>query len=158
VARYDYIPKEDWPDELKPSSRAKLEKTLEVVPMFRNASRKERAVVATLADVTQYVAGATLTREGDKGESMYVLLQGAASISRDGHRVVDVGPGAVIGELALITDEPRNATVTITDLSEVARIGRKEFAKLIDKSPAFTHKLLISLADRLRARDEGRII
>jgi CRP-like cAMP-binding protein len=158
VVKYDYIPKGDRTGELKPSSQAQLEKTLEVVPLFRNASRKERALVARLADVTQYVAGATLTREGDKGESMYVLLQGAASISRDGHKVVDVGPGAVIGELALLTDEPRNATVKITDLSEIARIGRKEFAKLVDSSPTFTRKLLISLANRLRARDEGRVI
>jgi CRP/FNR family transcriptional regulator, cyclic AMP receptor protein len=157
VARLEDIPKDDRPASLHPSSRAAVEKMLGSIPMFRGCSRKDLAHVVRLADVTQHVTGSTLTSEGEQGQSMYVLLQGEARVSRNGRKIADLGPGAVVGELALLTDQPRNATVTVTELSEIARIGRKEFAKLLDTTPSFTRKLMQSIADRLRELDSKSV-
>lgn len=131
------IPKDDRPT-LRGSSRRAVVENLESVPIFAGCSKRDLRRVAELADIEQYVPGATLAAEGETGKAMYVVLQGRVCVTRKGRKLADLGPGAVVGELALLTDEPRNATCTVTALSEIARINRKDFAKLVDASPSFT--------------------
>jgi CRP/FNR family transcriptional regulator, cyclic AMP receptor protein len=67
--------------------------------------------------------------------------------------VADLGPGSYFGELSLLDNGPRSATVVAEGDTEVAVIGRREFMAVLDDVPAVTHKLLVNMASRLREAD-----
>ena len=68
-------------------------------------------------------AGTTLIEEGEEGDALFVILEGAASVRRKDTVVATVGPGAWFGELALLDGEPRSATVVATEPTTVAVLG-----------------------------------
>ena len=98
--------------------------------------------------------GTVLFREGDPGKEMYVLQSGKVAISR---RVRDVekvlatlGPGEFFGEMALLDQGPRTATVKPATPMSLYVIGAREFASLTEEFPHVTRKLLQGLTRRLR--------
>lgn len=121
-----------------------------VVP-FDSCSPDELAQVTRLAKVVQLPAGTTLMTQGDPGTEMVILGKGRASIARNGLVIAERGPGEVIGEMALLSDQPRTATVTLLEDSRLVRIERDGFRQLMDGMPAFRERIKASLA--LRARE-----
>ena len=108
------------------------------------------------ADAVHFPAGADIFKEGDPGRMMYVMLAGKARILVHGVEVEEVGPGGVLGEMALIDNTPRSATATaITDCRLVA-IGEKRFDFLVQQHPRFAIQIMRVMASRLRAA--GRFI
>jgi CRP-like cAMP-binding protein len=85
---------------------------------------------------------------------MFVLLRGGATVRKGGRKIADIGPGEVVGELAVLAKAPRNATVTTTKDSEIATLGRRELFRLIDDAPGFSRKLFEALANRVRELDK----
>ncbi|HEY5900282.1 MAG TPA: cyclic nucleotide-binding domain-containing protein [Burkholderiales bacterium] len=105
--------------------------------------------------VEDFAPHTTIFREGEPGRSMYVLLEGAAKIMV-GKRVVELaGPGSIFGEMALIDDKPRSATVLTRSQCLAVSIGRKEFDLLVREQPEFARHVMKVLVDRLRRMDEA---
>jgi CRP/FNR family cyclic AMP-dependent transcriptional regulator len=127
------------------------------VPLFSTCTKRELKLVAKLARLERRASGAALTTQGMPGSEMFIVLQGTARVVRNGRKIADIGPGAAVGEIALLVKTPRNASVIATSPLEAAVLGGKEFAKLLDSSPGFDRKLLESLAGRIRELDSNAV-
>ena len=126
---------------------------LAATPLFSACSKKELQAVARASDELQVPAGRTLCEQGATGREAFVIMQGTADVRRNNKKVTSLGPGACVGELSLIDHGPRTATVVAaTDLT-VLVIGAREFSTIIDEVPPIAHKLLRSLAARIRDLD-----
>ena len=87
---------------------------LQTVPLFQGMTDRTIGIIAELAQPATYAPGATLTREGDPGESFIVLTSGTADVSQGGRSLRTLGTGDFLGEVSLIDGGPRTATVTAT--------------------------------------------
>ncbi len=96
-------------------------------PLFVHCSRSEVAEVAKIADEIDVPADKELTREGDRGREFFVLLEGSAVVRRGGRKVNVLGPGDFFGEIALLRDVPRTATVHALVDSELYVLSRADF-------------------------------
>jgi CRP-like cAMP-binding protein len=101
-------------------------------------------------ETTNLSAGEILFREGDPGDCMFVLLEGAMDVVVGGEIVESSGRGALLGEMALIDDSPRGATVVATEASRLARVDAKRFNFVIQQNPFFAKHVMRVLVDRLR--------
>jgi CRP/FNR family transcriptional regulator, cyclic AMP receptor protein len=124
------------------------------VPLFDRLGKRELRRVGELADVLDFKSGRVLMRQGDTGLEALVIVTGRATVERDGSVITDVGPGAVLGEMALLSSRPRNATVTVTTDGQMLVLGRREFQALMDEMPSVRSQVMECLADRL-LRSEG---
>jgi CRP/FNR family cyclic AMP-dependent transcriptional regulator len=94
--------------------------------------------------------GNFLFREGESGDKMYVLLEGNAEILVGDLVVEAAGPGALVGEMALIDTGPRTASVVARTPCRLAQIDRRRFHFLVQQTPHFATHVMKTLADRLR--------
>lgn len=127
---------------------AKIE-LIRSVPLFARCTRAEIAEVAHIADEVDVSAGKELTKEGDRGREFFVLLAGAAEVRKNGRKINTLGPGEFFGEIALVSQSPRTATVTTTEPSRLLVITASAFRSLLDHSPRIQIRVLEALADRL---------
>jgi CRP-like cAMP-binding protein len=102
------------------------------------------------AGALQLAPGEFLFKEGDKGEKMFVLLEGEMEILLGDFVLETVKSGALIGEMALIDDSPRTASVMAKSPSRLAEIDRRRFHFLVQQTPHFATHVMKTLADRLR--------
>jgi CRP-like cAMP-binding protein len=127
---------------------AKVE-LLKSVPLFRECSNKELNELASLADELELPAGRKLTAEGASGREFIVIVDGAAEVQRKGRKIADLRSGDFLGEISLITGEPRTATVTTTKPSRLLVITPQAFRTLLRDLPSLQFKVLEALASRL---------
>ncbi|MBV8980806.1 MAG: cyclic nucleotide-binding domain-containing protein [Acidimicrobiia bacterium] len=123
------------------------------VPLFSACSKKELQTIARAADDVEVPAGKVLVEEGKPGHEFFLIINGNASVKRGKKEVVKLGPGQYFGELALLDRGPRSASVVAKDDMELLVLGQREFAGVIDEVPTLAHKLLTSMAQRLREAD-----
>lgn len=136
-------------------SRSDLVEHLRGLELFSDVSKADLRRVAAVAEERVVPAGETLIEQGAVGRTAYLVLEGEATIRRGTRTVNTVGPGAMVGELALLDKGPRSAYVIArTDLL-VAEIHARDFGRVLDEVPALTRKLLASLASRVRALDRA---
>jgi CRP-like cAMP-binding protein len=110
--------------------------------LFRNLFRDK--------DGTSYTAGQYIFKAGDPGESMYIVTEGEVEV-RDGSTVLDtIGAGSIIGELALIDDAPRSASVLAKTDCRLVAVDRRQFEFMVQETPFFALTVMKVLADRLR--------
>lgn len=128
-------------------------KHLAKVKMFSSLNRRELARVAKAAEIVHASGGFDIVSQGATGQEFFLILDGAATVRRNGRKVAQLGPGDYFGEMALLDLGPRSATVVADGEVELAVIGRRNFMAVLDEVPAAAHKLLISLAQRLRDAD-----
>ena len=102
------------------------------------------------ASALQLAPGDSLFREGDSGEKMYVLLEGEIEIFLGDFVLETAGQGALIGEMALIDDNPRMAHAVAKTACQLAQIDRRRFHFLVQQTPHFATHVMKTLADRLR--------
>jgi CRP/FNR family transcriptional regulator, cyclic AMP receptor protein len=126
---------------------------LQKVALFAACSRKDLQLVAKRADDVMAPAGKTLVTEGEPGHEFFVILSGVARVTRQGREVATLGPGDAFGELALLEKAPRNATVVAQTDMELAVLGQREFAGILDEVPGFARKMLTGVGKRLREAD-----
>ena len=124
---------------------------LKGVPLFAGCSKAELQRVASLADELDLAEGATLIREGERGREFIVVVDGTVRVTRKGKKVRDLGAGDFIGEIALVSDVPRTATVTATSPVRLLVVTDRAFRALIEQTPSIATKVLQSLGDRLYA-------
>ena len=92
-------------------------------------------------------------RQGDRGSEMFVVVSGRLAVERDGKALAERGAGAVIGEIALLAEIPRTATVTVLEPTRVFLLSHREFRALMDEMPGVRTAVLEVLASRISALD-----
>jgi CRP/FNR family transcriptional regulator, cyclic AMP receptor protein len=127
---------------------------LTTVPIFSALSKKDLQKIARASDEVVIEEGRAVVQEGTSGHEAFVILEGKASVERKGLKVADLGPGDYFGELALLDGGPRTATVIATTPLTVLVLGQREFSGVLDSVPGLAHKLLATLATRIRVLDE----
>jgi CRP/FNR family transcriptional regulator, cyclic AMP receptor protein len=114
---------------------------LNQVPFFAMLKKKELAVVAQQADEVDAPAGKVLAREGDIGHEFFVIDTGTAEVTRKGERIAELGPGDFFGEMALLEEDRRNATVTATSEMSLIVMTRSSF-RALDRSMPKVHAVV----------------
>lgn len=101
-------------------------------------------------DTTNLAVGETLFTEGEAGDCMYVLLEGSVNVLVAGKVVETSERGAILGELALIDQSPRTATVVANEPAKLAKVDERRFNFLISQNAFFATHVMKVMADRLR--------
>jgi CRP-like cAMP-binding protein len=125
------------------------------VALFSSCYKHELKRIATLMDEIEAPAGKTLTREGDTGSEFFVVVAGTATAKRRGRKVATIGPGSFFGELALLDQGPRAATVTADTDMQLLVLTSRAFSSLLDASPSVSRQILRGVAERLRATENA---
>jgi CRP-like cAMP-binding protein len=123
---------------------------LRSVSLFETLSGKELDAVAQLADTVDVPAGYELMREGASGREMFVIGTGGVVVERGGREIARMGPGSVVGEMALLSEGTRTATVTTTEPSTLFVLAHREFHSLMDQSTAVRDCVMNAMAERIR--------
>ena len=124
-------------------------KHLAAVPLFSKCTKKQLIEICKVADEVVVPAGTILASQGKRGVELFILIDGTASVTRDGHRVATVASGSVVGELAVISGRPRNATVVAETDLQVLVLTRGGLSQLLDDIPGLAKHLLYEVAARL---------
>jgi CRP-like cAMP-binding protein len=127
---------------------AKIE-LLKKVPLFAGCSKSELRELALVADEIDLREGRTLVREDAAGREFFVLIEGGVRVSRKGRKLNDLGPGDWFGEIALLTNTPRTATVTSTSPLRVLVITDRAFRNVVERMPTIALKVLATVGERL---------
>ncbi len=118
-------------------------------PLFANCSKRELEGIAHLADEIDLAEGKEMTRQGSRGREFFVLLEGEADVTKDGRRINQLSSGDFFGEIALVSDSPRTATVTATTPVRALVITDRSFRRLLKDQPEIQSKVVAALAARL---------
>ncbi|MCB1038982.1 MAG: cyclic nucleotide-binding domain-containing protein [Acidimicrobiales bacterium] len=135
------------------ASRTKHLEHLAEIPLFSALSKRDLGRIAKASNEITVDAGHVLVDQGDAGREAFVIVDGTASVRRNGRRVGELGPGDSIGELALLDHGPRTATVTAETPLTALVLSAREFAGVIEEVPGLAQKLLGQLAARVRDLD-----
>ncbi|OIO69167.1 MAG: Crp/Fnr family transcriptional regulator [Zetaproteobacteria bacterium CG12_big_fil_rev_8_21_14_0_65_55_1124] len=132
-----------------------MKEIIGTVPLFSELDEIELAAISTLVSSKHVGKNSIVVQEGESGDAMAIILSGAVKVSQyasDGREVVLclLEKGDFFGEMALLDTEPRSATVTTMEESELGFIRRKDFARLMLEMPRLTSKLLAEITHRLR--------
>ena len=125
------------------------------VPLFAGLPKRHLRAVAGIATEERFPEKATIAKEGEAGEDFYVLVEGQASVVREGKRVARLLPGDFFGEIALLDEGPRMASVVTETPISVMAINRKPFTALLQREPSIVLKMLEELAGRLRNQERS---
>lgn len=127
---------------------------LREIRLFAGLPTEDLERLADLAERIELKPGEDLVREGDPGHSMYVLMEGECRVTkRSGSREVllaERGPGEVIGEMALLSEAPRSATITAVTPMKVLRLEQDAFQSVLRSSPEAALAILDTMTGRLR--------
>jgi len=125
------------------------------VPLFNELTEHDLERIARVAVPRSYPAGTVILREGDPGDTCYVLRGGRARVTRqhaDGRSITltNLGPGEIFGELAMFGGEVRSATVEAVDEVRAVALLAADLKRLLSEHPEIAVKLLGALSGRLR--------
>ena len=127
--------------------------SLRRVALFSSCSTKDLEKIAKAGDEVKMDAGSVIVDQGQTGREAFVIISGSATVKRNGKKVATLGAGAVVGELSLLDHGPRTATVVADTECTMLVISQRQFLAVIDAIPALSHKLLATLAGRIRELD-----
>lgn len=132
------------------------EDVLAQVPLFRDLPARDIKTLAATARERQFMTGERLLTEGENGAGLYVIISGKVRVTRRNTSGEDVElgtyeQGAVLGEMSLLDDLPRSATVTAVEPTRTLVIPVWEFRSELRNSPDMAIKLLEVMSRRLRA-------
>jgi len=121
---------------------------LSQLDLFAPFSAEEKADLARAAGERRFGKGETLIREGDQGDTFYVIVSGEVAVARGGTEVARLARGAYLGEMSLLTGDPRSATVVATTDVVVLELDREAFARHFTTQPERANQLSELLAQR----------
>lgn len=128
--------------------------SLSQIPLFSSMSKRDLQKIAKASDEIDVPSGKVLVEQGTRGREAFVIIEGTATVKRNGRKVATFGPGAHFGELALLDGGPRTATVITDTPAKVLVIGQREFSGVLDEVPGLAHKVLATLASTIRDLDQ----
>lgn len=128
---------------------------LAAVPLFGGLSRGHLKRVADIAKGVDYMAGAPIVKEGDPGDSFFVVVKGQAKVTAKGRTVRRLVPGDYFGEIALLDGGDRSATVRSETPMTLLEIKRNAFVRLVRQEPTIALGILKGLARLLRQTERS---
>ena len=128
---------------------------LKSVPLFEHCSRRDLGKIAAITEEVAVEDGKVLITEGDRGREFFVIISGEVEVRRRGRKVAALGPGTYFGEIALLSQQPRTATVTAVTPLRVLVIADQAFVDLLDEIPELWLKVARSLAERVAADEQA---
>jgi CRP-like cAMP-binding protein len=132
-------------------ARSEIDDAVARIPIFSECSKKELKEIGRLLSSLAVKAGDMLTEQGHKGNEFMIIERGTATVRRDGNDIGQLGPGDFFGELAMLADAPRTATVVANEDMVVWTMSRQEFSGLLRQSPSTAMNVLVSAVKRLYA-------
>ena len=126
-------------------------KLLATVPLFSECTKRELQSIAATAKEVDRKEGAVLVKEGDRGIGFFLIIEGRAGVTVGKKKVRSLGPGEFFGEISLLDDSPRSATVVAETPVRMLGLTSWAFKRLIQDNPAIAPRLLKSIASRIRA-------
>lgn len=129
-----------------------LEKTilLKSVDLFKNIPGDVLTRIAQISEEERPLADTPLFKEGDFGDSMYVIVDGTVRIHKEEQHIVSLGKGTCLGEMALLDQEPRSADVTTEDDSTLLKISQDGFYELMAGNSEIMQQIIKLLSGRIR--------
>ncbi|MFC1846284.1 cyclic nucleotide-binding domain-containing protein, partial [Chloroflexota bacterium] len=141
---------------MKTSQRRKRLLALKDLSVFQGLSSEQLRLVKQFVRPAAFKAGEILFREGDPGDGMFFILSGYVSVFSGGrdHRLATFDEGVFFGEMAILEDEPRSATVRAETDTKLLFMSKEDFKKLTDNEPSLAayilHRMSRELSHRLR--------
>jgi CRP-like cAMP-binding protein len=126
------------------------------VQLFSACSKRDLARIAALAEEIEAASGRVLMRQGEVGREAFVIAEGRAKATIRGKRSAKLGPGECFGEMALLHEAPRSATVTAESDMRLFVLGARQFSTLIEDVPAVGRRVLAAVAQRLREAERAQ--
>ena len=130
-----------------------LEQQLASVPLLAGLNNRIRRRLAETGKRRTYAAGDEIVREGSSGTALYIVLSGEGRVERGGERLGSVKSGDFFGELALIEEHPRSASVIADSETECLLFPAWEFTALLDEHPEIAVPIMRALITRLHKRE-----
>ncbi|HEX6700596.1 MAG TPA: cyclic nucleotide-binding domain-containing protein [Gaiellaceae bacterium] len=127
---------------------------LRKVPLFADLGRRELEQVAASMKERNFAEGSTLTTEGEGGVGFFVIEDGKARVSVRGEDRGGLGPGDYFGEIALITEGSRTATITAETPVKAWGMTMWDFRPLVETNAGMSWAMLQAMAKQLRAAEE----
>jgi CRP/FNR family cyclic AMP-dependent transcriptional regulator len=126
---------------------------LRAIPLFEKMEVSKLKLLAISSDRVNFRPGAVMMSQGDEGDAAYVIMSGKGDVIVDTPsgkiKVAEVGPGQIVGEIAILIDVPRTATVTTEAGLSALKIGKENFIRLLTGSPQVAIEIIRVLASRL---------
>jgi CRP/FNR family cyclic AMP-dependent transcriptional regulator len=123
------------------------------VPLFAEIEPAKLKLLAFMSERIGFDAGKALFHQGDRGDAAYLIIDGEAEIILEGGdspiTVANLGPNEIVGEIAILTDVPRNATVRAKDRLTTLRIAKEPFMRMVREFPNMAISIMRELAQRL---------
>jgi CRP-like cAMP-binding protein len=123
------------------------------IPMFASCTPEQLDRLIELGGLRTAHDGDDVVREGDKGGTFFLILDGRALVTRSDHELDTLGPGDYFGELSLFDPAPRDATVTAVGSLSLVTLSRAAFMQALDEIPTLRDSLLHGMARRLHDLD-----
>jgi CRP-like cAMP-binding protein len=127
--------------------------SLRKVPMFRDIDPSRLKLLAFTSERIHYGPGQSFFRQGDVADAAYVILEGCAEVvlEHDGDtvKVAELGRNALVGEMGILSDTPRSATIVATEPVSALRIDKSVFLELLSQFPQMSIAVMRELAIRL---------
>jgi serine/threonine protein phosphatase PrpC/CRP-like cAMP-binding protein len=142
-------------DEADTSQMARIRLTFETlrqIPLFHHLAYAELVRVINVARAREVPAGTTIIQQDEEGDDLFVLLEGRVSVIKDGEVVAILKPGRHFGEMSIVDNEPRSATVKAVEKSILIRIVRADFYELLRQDSVMAVKLLWNFIQTLSLR------
>jgi CRP/FNR family transcriptional regulator, cyclic AMP receptor protein len=127
------------------------ENRVKTVPLFAGLNRKECRALAPRADEVDLKEGKTLVREGEWAYEFFAIEEGTVEVRRGDQLLAELGPGDFFGEMGLMADTRRNATVTATSPVKVVVMTAQAFRQTAREHPEVADKLRTAIEERCRA-------
>jgi len=125
--------------------------TLHRVDLFAGIPGRLLVAVAAMSEEVRVPAGSTVIEEGAVEDHLFVVVEGRVRVHRDDTTLVELGPGAIVGELAVLVPEPRSATVTALDATHLLKVRKPVLDELLLDWPELANGVIASLVAKLRA-------
>ena len=118
--------------------------------LFERCSNRELDLLQDAATEMDFPIGKELTTQGEIGRHFMVIVEGEVEVTRDGTQIALLGPGSFFGEMSLLDGQPRTATATTLEPTQVLMLTTAAFSEVLTTMPSVDRKLLSVLAKRLR--------
>lgn len=123
---------------------------LKKVPIFSDLPRKELEWISRSLKERVYEPGAVIVKQGDPGVGFFLIAEGNVEVTHNSHKLREMGPGEFFGEMALMEDRTRTATVTAKTRTRCLQLVRWDFRALLKENPELAVKMLEVVVRRMR--------
>ena len=123
---------------------------LKGVDLFKTIPAEELSHIAQITDEVEFADRATIFKEGDQGDAMYLIVLGRVKVHSGDHVYAELGTSQCFGEMSILDAEPRSASVTALDELTLLKIKREDFSEILAEKPEISRGIIKVLTNRLR--------